>query len=334
MTPTAEPLDDEVAGKAFDARLARRLARYVRPHGALVAAALGLLTVEGLLQLAQPLLTRHVIDVAVPAGDLRALGRDAVLFIGVLVTQFFSEYAGVLCTTLLGQRVMHGLRRDLFDHLQHLSIPFFDRSPVGRLVTRVTSDVEALNELFTSGVVAGIGDLFTLLAIAVFMFTVDWRLTLAAFGVVPFIYLASHVFRIRVRDSYRDIRTRIARINAFLQERLTGMRIVQLFGREQSEGARFAALNRSHLDAHLRSVTVYALETDQIDSLTEWRSVVVKGALYLLEADGPQGDVYTTALDQLRTLSPHVLDADDPTPERTLLFRIHADQVTGRASGV
>jgi ATP-binding cassette subfamily B protein len=268
VTAPLLPHDDEVLGKAFDGRLARRLFAYVRPYGLLVAGALALLLVEGVLQLAQPLLTRHVIDVAVPAHDAGAVRRDAVLFIAVLAVQLVCEYGQLVLTTLLGQRVMHDLRRELFDHLQRLSIAFFDRNPVGRLVTRVTSDVEALNELFTSGVVAGMGDLFTLLAISALMFSVDWRLTLAAFGVVPFIYLTSHVFRIKVRDTYRDIRTRLARINAFLQERLTGMRIVQLFGREKAEGARFAALNQSHLDAHLKSVTVYALYFPVIEILT------------------------------------------------------------------
>jgi ATP-binding cassette subfamily B multidrug efflux pump len=268
VTAPLLPHDDEVLGKAFDSRLARRLFAYVRPYGRLVAGALAFLLVEGVLQLAQPLLTRHVIDVAVPAHDTGAVRRDALLFIVVLAAQLVCEYGQLVLTTLLGQRVMHDLRRELFDHLQRLSIAFFDRNPVGRLVTRVTSDVEALNELFTSGVVAGMGDLFTLLAISGLMFWVDWRLTLAAFGVVPFIYLTSHVFRIKVRDSYRDIRTRLARINAFLQERLTGMRIVQLFGREKAEGARFAALNQSHLDAHLKSVTVYALYFPVIEILT------------------------------------------------------------------
>ncbi|HLA90547.1 MAG TPA: ABC transporter ATP-binding protein [Gemmatimonadaceae bacterium] len=268
MTAPAIPHDEEVLGRAFDRRLARRLFAYARPYAKLVAGALALLLVAGVLQLAQPLLTRHVIDVAVPARDTAALRRDALLFIGVLAAQFACEYGQVMLTSLLGQRVMHDLRREIFDHLQRLSIAFFDRNPVGRLVTRVTSDVEALNELFTSGVVAGLGDLFTLVAISALMFAVDWRLTLAAFGVVPFIYLTSHVFRIKVRDSYRDIRTRLARINAFLQERLTGMRIVQLFGRERAEGERFAALNRAHLDAHLKSVTVYALYFPVIEILT------------------------------------------------------------------
>ena len=268
MTALTPPHDEEALGKAFDARLAGRLFGYVRPYRTVVIGALGLLMIEGLLQLAQPLLTRHVIDVAVPTADASAVRRDALLFIAVLGTQFVCEYGGVLLTTLLGQRVMHDLRREIFQHLQRLSIAFFDRNPVGRLVTRVTSDVEALNELFTSGVVAGLGDLFTLLAIASLMFYVDWRLTLAAFGVVPFIFLTSHIFRLKVRESYRDIRTRLARINAFLQERLSGIRVVQLFGRERAEGERFAALNRSHLDAHLRSVTVYAMYFPAIEILT------------------------------------------------------------------
>src|SRR3970040_1516444 len=184
MTAPAIPHDEEVLGRAFDRRLARRLFAYARPYARLVGGALALLLVAGVLQLAQPLLTRHVIDVAVPARDTAALRRDALLFIGVLAAQFACEYGQVMLTSLLGQRVMHDLRREIFDHLQRLSIAFFDRNPVGRLVTRVTSDVEALNELFTSGVVAGLGDLFTLVAISALMFAVDWRLTLAAFGVV------------------------------------------------------------------------------------------------------------------------------------------------------
>ena len=179
----ALPADDEILGKAFDARLARRLLAYVRPYGAIVVAALALLIVDGLLQLVQPLLTRNVIDVAIPAGDGAALRRDALLFVAMLFAQFAGEYAQVFLTTLLGQRVMHDLRRQIFGHLQRLPVPFFDRNPVGRLVTRVTSDVEVLNELFTSGVVAGFGDLFTLVAISVLMVSIDWRLTLAAFAV-------------------------------------------------------------------------------------------------------------------------------------------------------
>jgi len=260
--------DDVQTGKVFDGRIARRLAGYVRPHLRLVVGAVSLLVIEGLLQLVGPLLTRQVIDVALPAHDAAGIAWATALFTGALVAQFGADYGQLVFTNLLGQRAMHDLRRELFDHLQHLSVEFFDRNPVGRLVTRVTSDVESLNELFTAGVIAGFGDLATLLAIGVLMFTIDWRLTLAAFTVVPFIYLVSHVFQVKVRDSYRDIRMRVARLNAFLQERLTGMRVVQLFGRERDEARHFARINAEHRDSQVRSVRVYALYFPAIELLT------------------------------------------------------------------
>jgi ATP-binding cassette subfamily B protein len=260
--------DDEVMGRVYDARLARRLLRYVRPYAGLVVAAVVLLCVEGGLQLVGPVLTRRVIDVAVPAGDVGMVGTAAGLFALTLLLQFVAGYGETVLTGLLGQRVMRDLRTELFARLQRLPVAFFDRNPVGRVVTRVTSDVEALNELFTAGVVAGLGDLFTLVAIGVMMLVVDWRLSLAAFAVMPFVLLASRLFQTRVRGSYREIRTRLARINAFVQERLTGLRVVQLFGRERDERARFRALNDAHLDAHLRSIRIYALYFPAIEILT------------------------------------------------------------------
>src|SRR5687768_2323582 len=243
--------DDFAARKGYDRRLVRRLLVYVRPYRGLVAGALLLLMTEGLLQLVGPLLTQQVIDVALPARDAAMAWRAALLFAGSLVLAFGCSYGETMLTTLLGQRVMRDLRQQLFEHVQRLSISFYDRTPVGRLVTRVTSDVEALNELFTAGVVAGLGDLFTLLAIAVLMIVIDWRLALAAFAVIPLVWLTSRLFQTRVRDAYRDVRQRVARINAFLHERLTGMRVVQIFGREGAEAARFDALNRDHLTAQL-----------------------------------------------------------------------------------
>ena len=260
--------DEEALGKAFDTRLARRLFGYVRPYRGLVAGALVLLMVQGALQLVGPLMTRRVIDVAIPSTDSALVVSSTILLLAALVTQIIGSYLETLATGVLGQRVMHDLRRELFAHLQRLPVTFFDRNPVGRLVTRVTNDVESLNELFTSGVVAGIGDLFTLVAITVLMVTVDWRLAIAAYLVVPGILWVSSVFRVRVRDAYREIRTKIARINAFLQERIAGMRVVQLFGREADESARFKAIDRAHLDAHLRSVTVYAMYFPAIEILT------------------------------------------------------------------
>jgi ABC-type multidrug transport system fused ATPase/permease subunit len=191
----------------------------------------------------------------------------AFLFLA-LVAEFVTSYGQTWLTSLLGQRVMRDLRMEIFEHLQRLSVSFFDRNPAGRLITRVTSDVETLNELFTSGVVSGLGDLFTLLAISVAMLIMDWRLALASFAVIPFVVMVSGLFRKGVRDTYRDIRVRLARINSFLQERLTGMRIVQLFGQEKREAQRFDELNRSHLDANLKSITIYALYFPAIELLT------------------------------------------------------------------
>jgi ATP-binding cassette subfamily B protein len=268
MSHPATLHEEDALGKAYDKRLMRRLLQYVRPYSPLVIGSLLLLSIEGILQLAGPILTRQVIDVALPRHDATIVWRSAALFALALVGQFVCSYGQTWLTSLLGQRVMRDLRLQIFAHLQRLSIAFFDRNPAGRLITRVTSDVETLNELFTSGVVAGLGDLFTLAAISVAMFVMDWRLAIAAYAVLPFVALASHLFRTRVRDAYREIRTRLARINAFLQERLAGMRIVQLYGQEEREARRFDKLNRDHLDAHLKSITVYALYFPVIELLT------------------------------------------------------------------
>lgn len=264
----ATPPEDDAVGKAYDARLVRRLLQYVRPYRKLVVAALVLIAIESGMQLAGPMLTRWTIDTALPSRNATLVTQVALLFAASLLLQFGAAYGETIFTNLLGQRVMRDLRGELFTHLQRLPISFFDRTPVGRLVTRVTSDVEALNELFTSGVVAGLGDLFTLLAISVVMLVIDWKLALASFFVIPLVMLASRVFQSRVRTVYRDIRVRLARVNAFLQERLSGIRVVQLFGREADELARFDKLNDAHLEAQLRSITVYALYFPVIEFLT------------------------------------------------------------------
>lgn len=267
-SPATQGPEDDVLGKAYDSTLMRRLLVYTRPYRALMYGAMALLCVEGGFQVVGPLLTRQVINVAVPAGDLDMIVLCTALFLLVLCVEFALTFAQTWMTSLLGQRVMRDIRMQIFGHLQRLSVSFFDRNPAGRLITRVTSDVETLNELFTSGVVSGLGDLFTLVAISIAMLILDWRLALASFAVIPFVVLVSGLFRRGVRNSYRDIRMRLARINAFLQERLTGMRIVQLFGQGRREAERFDELNRSHLNAHLRSITVYALYFPAIELLT------------------------------------------------------------------
>jgi ATP-binding cassette subfamily B multidrug efflux pump len=268
MTTPATLHEEDALARTYDARLMRRLLVYIRPYMPLVIAALGLLSIEGVLQLAGPILTQRVIDKAIPARDSAAIMTATVLYAVTLIAQFLCSYGETWLTSLLGQRVMRDLRMQIFAHMQRLSIAFFDRNPAGRLITRVTSDVETLNELFTSGVVSGLGDLFTLIAIGVAMFIMDWRLSLGALVVIPLVGGVSHWFRTSVRDAYRDIRTRLARINAFLQERITGMRIVQLFGREADEAERFRKLNEDHLDAHLKSIRFYAVYFPVIELLT------------------------------------------------------------------
>ena len=266
--PATQTHEDDILGKAYDSKLMRRLLVYTRPYRALMYGAFALLCVEGGVQVVGPLLTRRVIDVAVPARDMHIVATCTAFLLLALVAEFVTSYGQTWLTSLLGQRVMRDLRMEIFGHLQRLSVSFFDRNPAGRLITRVTSDVETLNELFTSGVVSGLGDLFTLVAISVAMLIMDWRLALASFAVIPFVVMVSGLFRKGVRDTYRDIRVRLARINSFLQERLTGMRIVQLFGQEKREAQRFDELNRSHLGANLKSITIYALYFPAIELLT------------------------------------------------------------------
>ncbi len=280
MTAPTRFHDEEALDRAYDGRLMRRLLTYARPHAGLVGGALALLMLEGLLQLAGPLLTQYVIDIAIPARDPAMAWRAAGYMVAALALAFVCGYWETILTALLGQRVMQQLRVDIFTHLQRLPVRFFDRNPVGRLVTRVTSDVESLNDLFTSGVVAGLGDLFTLVAIGALMLAVDWRLALWSFAVIPLIVLTSRQFQRAVRGAYREIRTRLARINAFVHERLTGMRVVQLFGMEAAERDSFDALNRSYRDVQLRSITYYALYFPAIEILSSvaLATLIVAGA--------------------------------------------------------
>ncbi|HEV2083743.1 MAG TPA: ABC transporter ATP-binding protein [Gemmatimonadales bacterium] len=259
---------DEALDKSYDATLLRRLLVYLRPYRGLALVAVLLLFMSAGLALVGPLLTQRALDVAIPRHDMGLLGTLAVVFLAALLLEFVVEYGQTLLTTYIGQRVMYDLRMQIFGHLQRLSISFFDRNPVGRLMTRVTSDVETLNELFSSGLVTVFGDVFTLVAIMTMMLVVDWRLALVTFSVIPFVWLTAMVFRRRVREAFRDIRTRLARLNAYLQERLSGMRVVQLFSREADSAARFAALNREHLEAHLRSITIYAVFFPVVEVLT------------------------------------------------------------------
>jgi ATP-binding cassette subfamily B protein len=260
--------DQEVPATRYDAALLSRLLRYLRPYRWLAAGGVLLLLVQSGLALIGPRLTEHALDVAIPRMDLGLLKLLAGLYLASLLLELVVEYGGAVLTALVGQRVMYDLRMEIFGHLQRLSVTYFDRNPVGRLMTRVTSDVETLNELFSSGVVTIFGDVFTLVAIMGMMLVIDVKLALVTFAVIPLVWLTAAIFRRRVRDAFRDIRYRLARLNAYLQERLSGMRVVQIFGREEDSARRFAQLNREHLGAHLRSITVYAIFFPVVEVLT------------------------------------------------------------------
>jgi ATP-binding cassette subfamily B multidrug efflux pump len=260
--------EDEKEDKAYDAALTRRLLRYVRPYGTQVLFAIVLLVAGAALEMVGPWLTMVAIDQAIPAGDFGQLNRLAALFGASLLATFAFEYFQVVLTTWIGQRVMYDLRVEVFRHLQRLSLGFFDRNPVGRLMTRVTNDVETLNELFSSGVVTVFGDLFTVLFIVIAMLLLDWRLALVTLTVLPFVFAAAFVFRGLIRKASWDIRIRLARINAFLQERVSGIRVVQLFGRERDASRRFEEINRDHLVSNLQSITYYALFFPVVEVLT------------------------------------------------------------------
>jgi ATP-binding cassette, subfamily B, multidrug efflux pump len=251
--------DDDVIGKAYDSRLMKRLLGYLRPYAGQVLLALVAIITGSVLQLAPPYLTRLAIDDYIAHRDLAGLTRIAWLYLAVLVTSFGLEYLQTWTMQLTGQRIMYDLRMEIYRHLQRLDLKFYDRNPVGRLMTRVTSDVDVLNDLFTAGVVAIFGDVFTLAGIMIVMLGMNWKLALASFLVLPLIVVVTQWFRRNVRESYRVVRGWIARINAFLQENLTGMPTVQLFRREPLNFERFDGINKAHRDANIDSIFYYAV---------------------------------------------------------------------------
>ncbi len=260
--------EEEALGKGYDGALTRRLLTYLRPYRRRVIAAVLFTLVSSTLAVAGPFLLMITVDkYLLPAlhgrldfaAALRGVEWIAVLFLLALVVRFSFEYVQTRMMQRVGQMAMYDLRTEIFDRLQRLPLSFFDRNPVGRLVTRVTSDVDTLNELFAAGVVAMLGDFFMLTAIVVVMLELDWRLALAAFCVLPLIGLVTMVFRRSVRDANRRIRTAIARINSFLQEHISGMSVVQIFGHERKSREQFADANRAHMLAFKDAILAFAL---------------------------------------------------------------------------
>ncbi|MGE0158376.1 MAG: ABC transporter ATP-binding protein [Gemmatimonadales bacterium] len=268
MSDPAAFHEEEALGKAYDARLMRRLLRYLRPYWKQVAVALFVLLLGAGANVVGPWVTQLVVDEAIPSQNQSLLLVLVLVFFAAVVAGFVLEYAETIVTTWLGQTIMYDLRREIFEKLQRADLRFYDKNPIGRLMTRITNDVETLNELFSSGVVTVFGDVFTLLFIVVAMLGMNWRLALVTFSVLPLVIVVVFVFRAKIRDAYREIRVRLARMNAFIHERITGVRVVQLFNREEADAARLAELNDAHLESHLRSIRYYALFFPMIELIT------------------------------------------------------------------
>jgi len=265
--------EEEVLGKAYDSRLMRRLLTYLRPYRWQTGVALGSILLKVFGDVSGPYLTRTVIDrylAPVPRSHtvldrflsnrpLTGIAQVAGLYVGLLVFTFLCEYLQTYFMQWTGQKVMFDLRAQIFRHLQRIHVGFYDKNPVGRLVTRVTSDVDAMNEMFTAGVVSIFEDVFVLAGIVWIMLRMNAKLALITFAVLPIIAVATKIFRDKVRDSYRRIRVAIARINAYLQEHVSGMMVVQLFNREKRAYDSFSEVNAVHMDAFKDAIMAHAV---------------------------------------------------------------------------
>jgi ATP-binding cassette subfamily B multidrug efflux pump len=250
----ALPHDDDVVGRVYDARLAGRLVAFVRPEAGLVAvSALFMFAVMG-ASLLQPWLLKRLIDEHIVPGRLEGVTTIILLYLLSFAVELLSRFGQLYTMERTGQNVIQALRVKVFARMQRLDMAFFDRHPVGRLMTRVTTDVESLADLFASGTVTLLGDAVRVVAIVVILFMLDARLALVTCTIVPVLFTLSFLFRGRIRQAYRDVRRRIARINAFLQEAVSGMMLTQLFRREEEDRRDFKAINDDHRDAELRSV--------------------------------------------------------------------------------
>ena len=278
--------DDDVVGKAYDSRLMRRLLRYLRPYGLQTALSAAAIVFKAGADVIGPYLVKVAVDTYLTPSTAEKMGhlswlaqhlsRDpfkgitqiGLLYLGALLLTFALEFLQTYLMQWTGQKIMFDMRSEIFRHLQGMSPAFFDHNPVGKLVTRVTSDVDALNEMFTSGVLAIFEDVFVLLFIVIIMLGMSWPLALLTLSVIPVILYVTKIFRKHVRDSYRRIRSAIARINSYMQEHVSGMQVVQLFNREQRAYDDFAAINRQHMDAFKDAILAYALYYPAVELLS------------------------------------------------------------------
>ena len=274
--------EEEVLGKAYDSRLMKRLLTYLGPYRLEVTVALIAIVLKAGADVLGPYLTKVAIDKYLANRTeahslldrflsnqpMVGIAQIAAMYLGLLLLSFLFEFTQTYIMQWTGQKVMFDLRAQIFRHLQRLHVAFYDRNPVGRLVTRVTSDVDALNEMFTAGVVSIFEDVFVLAGIVVIMLNMSWRLALITFAVLPIIFFATSLFRKAVRESYRRIRIAIARINAYLQEHITGIVVLQLFNREKKSYEQFEKINRTHMDAYKDAILAHAIYYPVVEVLS------------------------------------------------------------------
>lgn len=251
--------DDVILGKAYDGQLLRRLVVFVVPYWRQLSIGVLLLMGGTLVEIVPPLLVQWAIDGPISAGRLEGLTPIFVLYAGVLLASFALRYSHNYIINSVGQTVMQDMRIHLFRHIQRMSLSFFDRNPVGRLLTRITNDVDALNEFLTQGLVMILADLVTLVGIVAIMFALNWRLALISLATLPVLLLIVIIYQRLMRSTYRLVRQRLALINAYLNEQIGGVLVTQLFGRERASKAHFRELSEAYLEANTRSVLIFAI---------------------------------------------------------------------------
>ncbi len=243
--------EEEIAGKAYDTRILGRFARYVAPYRTSIVVVLLILPLVAACRLAQPWIIKLAIDGHITTGRMEGLETIALAFSGILLIESLLSFVEVFLLQSVGQRVMADMRKELFRHVMNLPVSWFDHVPTGSAVTRLTSDVEVLGEMFASGIITIIGDVLLLAGIVSVMIWMNPRLSLVTFSVLPLLGYVTYTFRRRMRQSFREVRARLARLNSFLAESIGGMSIIQVFNRQNDEQRRFNELNASYRDANM-----------------------------------------------------------------------------------
>jgi len=251
--------EEEVLGKAYDGTLMKRLIKYLRPYKWYVGMGILLSIAVSGMEAVRPYFTKIAVDKDIANRDEQGLLWTVLLFLGVMILRGIIQYVNAYLTQWIGQKTIFDLRMEVFEHLQQRGLKFFDKNPIGRLITRVTNDIEVLNDMFSSGIVMVFSDVFTIIGILYFMFSMNWILALISLSVLPLLFYGTFLFRKKAREAYREVRLQIARINAFMQEHITGMMVDQVFNREERSFGQFENINAAHREANIKSIFYYAV---------------------------------------------------------------------------